>query len=41
MGLALKGGAKAYVQKPWNDNELLALISQLLGQPELAVSQPK
>jgi two-component system KDP operon response regulator KdpE len=41
MGLALKAGAKAYVQKPWNDNELLALISQLLGQPELAVSQPK
>ena len=38
---ALKAGARAYLQKPWNDNELLALISQLLGQPELAVSQPK
>jgi DNA-binding response OmpR family regulator len=34
---ALKAGAKAYLQKPWNDNQLLALISQLLGQP---VSQP-
>jgi DNA-binding response OmpR family regulator len=31
---ALKAGAKAFVQKPWNDNELLALIRQLLGQPE-------
>jgi DNA-binding response OmpR family regulator len=34
---ALKAGAKAYVQKPWNDDELLAIISQLLGQPEPAV----
>jgi DNA-binding response OmpR family regulator len=31
---ALKAGAKAFVQKPWNDNELLAVIGQLLGQPE-------
>jgi DNA-binding response OmpR family regulator len=31
---ALKAGAKAFVQKPWNDNELLAIISQLIGQPE-------
>ena len=31
---ALKAGAKAFVQKPWNDNELLALIRQLLGQPD-------
>ena len=31
---SLKAGAKAFVQKPWNDNELLALIRQLLGQPE-------
>jgi DNA-binding response OmpR family regulator len=31
---ALKAGAKAFLQKPWNDNELLALIRQLLGQPE-------
>ena len=29
---ALKAGAKAYVQKPWNDHELLAIISQLLGE---------
>lgn len=27
---ALKAGAKAFVQKPWNDNELLGLIRQLL-----------
>ena len=38
---ALKAGAKAFVQKPWNDNELLAMIGQLLGQPELSISQPK
>lgn len=31
---ALKAGAKAFLQKPWNDNELLALIRQLLGQPD-------
>jgi DNA-binding response OmpR family regulator len=37
---ALKAGARAFVHKPWNDEELLALISQLLGQPELSVSQP-
>ena len=38
---ALKAGAKAYLQKPWNDNELLGLISQLLSLPELSTSQPK
>jgi two-component system KDP operon response regulator KdpE len=37
---ALAAGAKAYLQKPWNDNELLALIGQLLGQPDLSVAQP-
>ncbi len=37
---ALKAGAKAFVQKPWNDSELLALISQLLGQPKLPITQP-
>jgi DNA-binding response OmpR family regulator len=37
---ALKAGAKAFVQKPWNDTELLATISQLLGQPEPPVAQP-
>ena len=38
---ALKAGAKAYVQKPWSDSELLVTIDQLLGQPELPVPQPK
>jgi DNA-binding response OmpR family regulator len=38
---ALKAGAKAYLQKPWNDDELLATISQLLGQPDFSTSQPK
>ena len=30
---ALKAGARAYVQKPWDDQVLLALIRQQLGQP--------
>jgi DNA-binding response OmpR family regulator len=34
-------GAKAFIQKPWNDNELLALIGKLAGQPDLSVAQPK
>jgi CheY-like chemotaxis protein len=38
---ALKEGAKAFVQKPWNDDELLAIIGQQLGQPELPIPQPK
>jgi DNA-binding response OmpR family regulator len=38
---ALKAGAKAYLQKPWNDHELLAIIGQLLGQPDLSIPQPK
>ena len=37
---ALKAGAQAYLQKPWNDNELLALISELVGQPDLSLNQP-
>jgi DNA-binding response OmpR family regulator len=36
---ALKAGARAYVQKPWNDSELLAIIRRLLGQPEAAMAQ--
>jgi DNA-binding response OmpR family regulator len=32
---ALKAGAQAYMQKPWNDNELLALMSELIGQPNI------
>jgi DNA-binding response OmpR family regulator len=36
---ALAAGARAYLQKPWDDAELLATISQLLGQPEPSVPQ--
>jgi two-component system KDP operon response regulator KdpE len=32
---ALKAGARAFLQKPWNDDELLATISKLLGQSEV------
>ena len=31
---ALKAGAQAFFQKPWNDDELLARIRQLLGQED-------
>ena len=30
---ALKAGAAAYIQKPWNDDELLLIIRQLLDPP--------
>jgi DNA-binding response OmpR family regulator len=33
---ALKAGARAFLQKPWNDDELLAIIGQLLGSPDTA-----
>ncbi len=36
---ALQAGAKAYVQKPWNDDELLAVIRQLLGQSAVPVPE--
>jgi DNA-binding response OmpR family regulator len=38
----LKEGARAFVQKPWNDAELLTLIRQLVGssEPPLSRSQP-
>jgi CheY-like chemotaxis protein len=32
---ALKAGAKAFLQKPWDDDELLSLIARLLGQPDI------
>ena len=32
---ALKGGAKAFLQKPWDDDELLSLIARLLGEPDI------
>lgn len=35
---ALGEGAKAFVQKPWDDEELLSIISEQLGHPELPTS---
>lgn len=35
---ALKAGARAFVQKPWNDDELLAIISGLVGQADRSIS---
>jgi two-component system KDP operon response regulator KdpE len=35
---ALEAGARAFVQKPWNDEKLLALISQLLGRSEVVTA---
>jgi len=32
---ALKAGAKAFVQKPWNDDRLLAIVRKLIGSREL------
>ena len=29
---ALSAGARAFVQKPWNDSELLGIIANVLGQ---------
>jgi two-component system KDP operon response regulator KdpE len=37
---ALSVGAKAFVQKPWNDRELLTIIGRLIGRPALSTSQP-
>jgi response regulator RpfG family c-di-GMP phosphodiesterase len=38
---AIRGGAMAFVQRPWDQENLLAIIAQLLGSPELPNSQPK
>jgi DNA-binding response OmpR family regulator len=38
---ALRAGAKAFVQKPWNDEELLAIIGHLIGEPEGPAFQPE
>jgi CheY-like chemotaxis protein len=38
---ALRFGARAFVQKPWNDDELLALIGKLAGQPATPAAQAK
>jgi two-component system KDP operon response regulator KdpE len=41
MERALKAGAYVFVQKPWNDRRLLAIIRQLLSERDPSVSQPK
>jgi two-component system KDP operon response regulator KdpE len=38
---ALKAGARAFLQKPWNDSELLALVRDALGQPSDGELQPR
>src|ERR1700730_1860436 len=37
---AIRGGAMAFVQKPWDQDKLLAIVGQLLRSPELFISQP-
>jgi len=36
---ALKAGAKAFLQKPVDNDELLAVIRQLLGEPNVSTQQ--
>jgi CheY-like chemotaxis protein len=38
---AIREGAMAFVQKPWDQEKLLAIIGQLLGATELSTHQPK
>ncbi|HWO39694.1 MAG TPA: response regulator [Candidatus Acidoferrum sp.] len=38
---AIAGGAMAFVEKPSDQEKLLAIIGQLLDSPELSPSQPK
>jgi two-component system, OmpR family, KDP operon response regulator KdpE len=38
---AIRGGAMAFVQEPWNQDELLEIIGQLLGSPDPVISQSK
>ena len=38
---AFKAGARAFLQKPWNDDELLAIIGRLLGPPAVATPRPE
>jgi len=37
---ALEAGADAFLQKPWNDDELLAIIAELLGESNQSPPQP-
>jgi two-component system KDP operon response regulator KdpE len=34
---ALAAGARAYLQKPWNDHELMSTIRQFLGETDLSL----
>jgi CheY-like chemotaxis protein len=37
---ALGAGAKAFVRKPWDDKELLAIIGQLIAQSDTSNARP-
>jgi len=36
---ALQAGARAFIQKPWDDDALLAMIRHLLGEPALSLAR--
>jgi two-component system KDP operon response regulator KdpE len=40
MQRALNAGARAYLQKPWNDYELLTTITKLLDGSEMTIAPP-